>query len=143
MIYEKPIWYQISKKISPRLGRKETKSDSWPVDLFLGVMKNVTIDWSIISVLWVGILKLVHLRTQLRDPHFFQKLCHFCWPCFEFSENDNTFERNEDRITGFLKWTNFFKSAKSVLFGHYFYWQPEFKTRSAKMTKLLKEMRIP
>ena len=47
------------------------------------------------------------LRTQLRDPHFFQKRCHFRWNQTKFSENDNAFERNEDRVTGFLKQTGF------------------------------------
>ena len=32
----------------------------------------------------------------MHNPHFFQKYCHFRWLCFDFSENDNTFERNED-----------------------------------------------
>ena len=41
------------------------------------------------------------------NPHFFQKCCHFCWLCFDFSKNDNTFERNEDCATVFLKWTDF------------------------------------
>ena len=41
------------------------------------------------------------------NPHSFQKCCHFCWLCFDFSENDNTFERNEDCATAFLKWTDF------------------------------------
>ena len=40
----------------------------------------------------------------MRNPHFFQKCCHFCWLCFNFSKNDNTFERNEDFATVFLKW---------------------------------------
>ena len=40
----------------------------------------------------------------MRNPHFFQK---FCWLCFDFGENDNTFERNEDCATVFLKWTDF------------------------------------
>ena len=43
----------------------------------------------------------------MRNPHFFQKCCHFCWLCFDFSKNDNTFERNEDCATVFLKWTDF------------------------------------
>ena len=47
------------------------------------------------------------LRTQLHDPHFFQKRCHFRWNQNNFCKNDNAFERNEDRVTGFLKWTNF------------------------------------
>ena len=40
------------------------------------------------------------LRSQLRDPHFFQKCCHF-----QYNNKNMTtlFERNEDRVTGFLK----------------------------------------
>ena len=60
-----------------------------------------------------GSLSPFILRTQLRDPHFFQKRCHFCWLCFDFSKNDNAFERNEDRVTGFLKWTNFRKNLRN------------------------------
>ena len=49
-------------------------------------------------------LKLV-LKSyrQLRNPHFFQKCCHICWLCFDFRKNHNTFERNEDCLTVFLK----------------------------------------
>ena len=43
----------------------------------------------------------------MRNLHFFQKCCHFRWLCFDFSKNDNTFERNEDCATAFLKWTDF------------------------------------
>ena len=45
----------------------------------------------------------------MRNPHFFQKCCHFRWLCFDFSKNDNTFERNEDCASVFLKWTDFRK----------------------------------
>jgi hypothetical protein len=31
----------------------------------------------------------------------------FRWLCFDSSENDNTFNRNEDCVTVFLKWTDF------------------------------------
>ena len=47
------------------------------------------------------------LRSQWRDPHFFQKCCHFCWIQNKVSENDNTFERNEDCTSVFLKKTDF------------------------------------
>ena len=43
----------------------------------------------------------------------FQKRCHFCWLCVDFTKNDNAFERNEDRVTGFLKWTNFSMQTKT------------------------------
>ena len=50
----------------------------------------------------------------MRNPHFFQNHCHFqyniSWCCIE---NDNNFERNEDRANGFLKWTHFSSLAKS------------------------------
>ena len=45
----------------------------------------------------------------MRNPHFFQKCCHFCWNQNNVSENDNTFERNEDCVTVFLKWKDFSK----------------------------------
>ena len=50
----------------------------------------------------------------MRNCHFFQKHWHFCWLCFDFSKNYNTFERNEDCATVFLKWTDFgeMKSSK-------------------------------
>ena len=38
------------------------------------------------------------LRTQLRDPHFFQKCCHFHQNQNKVSKNDNAFERNEDHV---------------------------------------------
>ena len=41
------------------------------------------------------------------NPQFFQKCCHFRWLWFDFRKNDNTFERNEDCATVFLKWTDF------------------------------------
>ena len=47
------------------------------------------------------------LRTQLCDPHFFQKCCHFHWIQNKVSKNDKAFERNEDPVTGFIKWTDF------------------------------------
>ena len=54
--------------------------------------------------------------------YFFQKCCHFCWLCFDFSKNDNTFERNEDCATVFLKWTDFSrypgKSIEIIFSGH-------------------------
>ena len=43
----------------------------------------------------------------MRNPHFFQKYCHFRWNQNQVSENYNTFERNEDCATVFLKWTDF------------------------------------
>ena len=43
------------------------------------------------------------LRRQLHNPHFLQKCCHFRWLCFDFRANDNTFERNEDCATVFLR----------------------------------------
>ena len=43
----------------------------------------------------------------MHNPHFFQKCCHFRWNQNKVSENDNTFERNEDCATVFLKWTDF------------------------------------
>ena len=46
------------------------------------------------------------------NPHFFQKCCHFCWLCFDFSKNVNIFERNEDWATVFLKWKDFTKELK-------------------------------
>ena len=47
------------------------------------------------------------LWRQFRNLHFFQKCCHFRWLCFDYSKNDNTFERNEECATIFLKWTDF------------------------------------
>ena len=47
------------------------------------------------------------LRRQLRNPHFFQKCCHFRWNHNKVRENDNSFERNEDCATVFLTWTDF------------------------------------
>ena len=41
--------------------------------------------------------------------HFFQKCRHFHGLCFDFRGNDNTFERNEDCATVFLKSTDFRK----------------------------------
>ena len=52
-------------------------------------------------------------RRQLCNPHFFQNCCHFCSLRFDFSENDNTFERNEDCATFFLKWTEFNKISEN------------------------------
>ena len=46
-----------------------------------------------VKLFWVIFLKSVHSKKKLRNPHFFQKCC------FDFSENDNTFERNEDCAT--------------------------------------------
>ena len=47
----------------------------------------------------------------MRDPHFFQNCGSFqyniSWLCFDFSEKYHNFERNEDRATVFLKWTDF------------------------------------
>ena len=59
-------------------------------------------DW-----LWMKILKSVHFKNPVTQSSFLSKALSFCWLCFDFTENDNTFERNEDRVTGFLKWTNF------------------------------------
>ena len=54
----------------------------------------------------------------MHDPHFFQKCCHFqyniSWLCFDFSKNDNTFERNEDCATVFLKWMDFSEISGSM-----------------------------
>ena len=47
------------------------------------------------------------LKRQLRNPHFFQKCSHFHWNLNKVRENDNTFERNEDCATVFLKWKDF------------------------------------
>ena len=49
----------------------------------------------------------------MHNSHFFQKCCHFRDLCFDFSENDNTFERNEDCATVFLKWMDFDKEMKN------------------------------
>ena len=49
------------------------------------------------------------LRRQLCNPHFSHKCCHFRWNQNKVSENDNTFGRNEDCTTVFLKWTDFTK----------------------------------
>ena len=46
-------------------------------------------------------------NSLLKSVHFFQKGCHFCWNLNKVSENDNTFGRNEDCATVFLKWTDF------------------------------------
>ena len=51
----------------------------------------------------------------MRDPHFFQNCGTFqyniSWLCFDVSwcciEKYHNFERNEDRATVFLKWTDF------------------------------------
>ena len=61
------------------------------------------------------ILKSVHFNTQLHDPHFFQNCGTFqyniSWLCFDVSwcciEKYHNFERNEDRTTVILKWTDF------------------------------------
>ena len=44
----------------------------------------------------------------MRNPHFFQKCCHFCWNQNKVSES-NTCERNEGCATVFLKWTDLSK----------------------------------
>ena len=54
----------------------------------------------------------------MRNPHFFQKCCHFRWLCFDFSKNDNTFERNEDCATVFLKWTDFRKDFVKIFWNN-------------------------
>ena len=54
-------------------------------------------------------LKSVHFR----NPHLFQNCCHFYWNQNKVSKNDNTFERDEDCTTIFLKWTDFSKFPKN------------------------------
>ena len=51
------------------------------------------------------------LRRQLRDPHFFQNYGSYQ---YNISWNYHNFERNEDRATVFLKWTNFNDSFSQV-----------------------------
>ena len=41
-------------------------------------------------------------RRQLRDPHFFQNC-----GTFQYNNNYHNFERNDNRETVFLKWTDF------------------------------------
>ena len=64
----------------------------------------------------------------MRNPHFFQKSCHFLWNHNKISKNDNTYERNEDCATVFLKWTDFSwalinhsKASKKVVFENDFF----------------------
>ena len=45
----------------------------------------------------------------------FKKCCHFCWNQNKVSQNDNTFERNEECATVFLKWTDFKRNIFSAL----------------------------
>ena len=71
-------------------------------------------------------------------PHFFQNCGHFqyniSWLCFDLSwwyiENDHNFERNEDRATVFLKWTDFialyFYRSQNVL-GWFNFFEPDQK----------------
>ena len=60
------------------------------------------------DLLWRQIfLKFVHFKKTIAQSSFLSKYCHFCWNQNKVSENDNTFERNEDCATVFLKWTDF------------------------------------
>ena len=46
---------------------------------------------------------ILSTTVQLHNSHLFQKCCHFHW-----NQNKvNTFERNDDCATVFLKWTDF------------------------------------
>ena len=49
----------------------------------------------------------------VKSIHF--NCCHFFWLCSDFSKNDNSFERNEDCTTVFLKWTDFRRSFVKML----------------------------
>ena len=62
-----------------------------------------------IAALWRQLrrLKFVLFKKPVNRPHFSQKRCHFRWNQNKVSENDNTFERNEDCVTVFLKQTDF------------------------------------
>ena len=54
--------------------------------------------------------------SQLHNSHFFQNCCHFCWNQNKVCENDNTFERNEDCASVFLKLTSFSCTVFWILF---------------------------
>ena len=56
------------------------------------------------------------MRRKLRNPHFFQKCCHFCWNQNKVSKNDKTVERNEDCATVFSKWMDFITICQIFLF---------------------------
>ena len=72
-----------------------------------------------------SMLKSILLRTQLRDFYFTQKTMTISWLYFDVSwcnnENVHSFEWNQDRITGFLRCTDFsLLNAKSSWFPWYF-----------------------
>ena len=50
------------------------------------------------------LLKSVHFKKTVAQSSFLSKVLSFRLTLFYFSENDNTFERNEDCATVFLKW---------------------------------------
>ena len=65
---------------------------------------------------WFPYFVCTKLKFGLSEKHtkfekIFQECCHFqyniSWLCFDFSNNDNTFERSEDCATDFLKWMDF------------------------------------
>ena len=56
----------------------------------------------------------------MHDHHFFKNCGSFqyniSWFCFDFSKNYHNFERNEDRATVLLKWTDFCDYTVYLLF---------------------------
>ena len=52
-------------------------------------------------------LKSVHFKKTVAQSSFLSKVLSFLLTLFWFQQNDNTFERNEDCATVFLKWTDF------------------------------------
>ena len=63
------------------------------------------------------ILKSIHFKKTVGQSSFLSKVMSFSL-CFEFSKNDNTFERNEDCTNVFLKWTDFRRNIGILKTGH-------------------------
>ena len=61
-----------------------------------------------------ALLKSVHLRKAGAQTSFLSKVLPFLLKPKQNSENDNTYERNEDCSAVFLKWTDFTKAASRV-----------------------------
>ena len=57
-------------------------------------------------------LAVNYSNTQTTSIDSYSSIDNISWLCFDSAENDNDFERNEDRATVFLKWTDF----KSLMF---------------------------
>ena len=53
------------------------------------------------------LVKSVHFKKPLTRISFLSKCCHFLWNQRKLYWKWQHFERNEIRVTGFLKWTDF------------------------------------